>query len=66
MKKRRNQVDINRHDRDLVHAAEKTHYSDWGDVAFMEERAQTLDGRKLLHEIRTRLYHAEEAKAGLL
>ena len=52
------------HDRELIEKAIETSAFDWGSIR--PEQAITSEGRKLLKDISTYLYHREEALNGLL
>jgi hypothetical protein len=53
-------------DWDRIAEAEKLRYIDWGRAADLEDEAESEYARRVIHSIRTYLYHMEEASAGLL
>ena len=51
-------------DKRLIEAAKATSYRDWCDID--EDKADTDEAWRILHNIRTRLAHEEEGVAGML
>ena len=53
-------------DWERIEEAKKLHYIDWGRAADLEDEAESEYARRVIHSIRTYLYHMEEASAGML
>lgn len=53
-------------DWERIEEAKKLHYIDWGRAADLEDEAESEYARRVIHDIRTYLYHMEEASAGML
>ncbi len=50
-------------DSDLVEQAKRLR---WEDAAFLENKAETSEGREAIHRIVMRGYHNSEAKSGMI
>lgn len=53
-------------DQHLINIAETKHWSEWSEVDAMIDKAQSQEAKKRLREIRSYLYHREEAACGNL
>lgn len=53
-------------DEELIKQAENLHYTEWYLVDGLITQAQSEETRVKLRHIKSRLYHREEYKAGLL
>ncbi len=53
-------------DEELIKQAENLHYTEWYYVDSLITRAQSEETKEKLKNIKSRMYHREEYKSGLL
>ena len=60
------QTEINAHDQRLVTEAMSYPYQEWPEVMQICCKCETEEGRRMVKDIASRLYHLDEASNGML